>query len=125
MVKVSLDLHHLLNSTNLKLFLEKNNLGSWYGWEIEHIGQVESEETIKAAYDFYESCKKGAVRAITKTKNKQKKHHSSMEILDNTLEEFVELFQGSTTYFGASKPLGQTRVVMVSKNLNIGLNLNL
>ncbi len=32
-----------------------------------------------------------------------------MEILDNTLEEFVELFQGSATYFGASKPLGQTR----------------
>ena len=24
--------------------------------------QVESEETIKAAFDFYESCKKGAVR---------------------------------------------------------------
>ena len=32
-----------------------------------------------------------------------------MDILDNTLEEFVELFQGSATYFGASKPLGQTR----------------
>jgi hypothetical protein len=29
-----------------------------------------------------------------------------MDILDNTLEEFIELFQGSTTYFGASKPLG-------------------
>ena len=46
----------------LKTVLEKNNLGSWFGWEIEHIGQVESEETIKGAYDFYESCKKGAVR---------------------------------------------------------------
>ena len=62
MVKVSLDLHHLLNNTHLKLFLEKNNLGSWYGWEIEHIGTVASEDTIKAAYEFYESCKKGAVR---------------------------------------------------------------
>ena len=47
---------------SLKTVLEKNNLGSWFGWEIEHIGQVESEETIKGAYDFYESCKKGAVR---------------------------------------------------------------
>src|SRR5210317_2525579 len=46
----------------LKTVLEKNNLGSWYGWEIEHIGQVESEDTIKGAFDFYESCKKGAVR---------------------------------------------------------------
>ena len=48
---------------SLKTVLEKNNLGSWYGWEIEHTGQVESEETIKAAFDFYTSCKKGAVRA--------------------------------------------------------------
>jgi|TARA_R100000963_G_C4645137_1_gene109297 hypothetical protein len=30
-----------------------------------------------------------------------------MDILDNTLEEFVELFQGSTTYFGVSKPTGK------------------
>ena len=27
-----------------------------------------------------------------------------MDLLDKTLEEFVELFQGSTTYFGVSKP---------------------
>ena len=47
---------------SLKTVLEKNNLGSWYGWEIEHLGTVESEETIKGAHDFYESCKKGAVR---------------------------------------------------------------
>ena len=32
-----------------------------------------------------------------------------MELLDKTLGEFVELFQGSSTYFGASQPLGQTR----------------
>ena len=54
---------------SLKTVLEKNNLGSWFGWEIEHIGQVESEETIKGAY-FYESCKKGAVRVNTIKKNK-------------------------------------------------------
>ena len=47
---------------SLKTVLEKNNLGSWFGWEIEHMGQVESEETIKSAFDFYGSCKKGAVR---------------------------------------------------------------
>mgnify|MGYP005822503045 FL=1 len=47
---------------SLKTVLEKNNLGSWFGWEIEHIGTVESEETIKAAYEFYETCKKGAVK---------------------------------------------------------------
>ena len=32
-----------------------------------------------------------------------------MEILDKTLGEFVELFQGSSTYFGASTPLGHKR----------------
>ena len=30
-----------------------------------------------------------------------------MDILDKTLEEFIELFQGSTTYFGVSKPTGK------------------
>ena len=30
-----------------------------------------------------------------------------MVILDKTLEEFVELFQGSNTYFGVSKPTGK------------------
>ena len=54
MVKVSLDLHHLLKPIHAKNCARKNNLGSWYGWEIEHIGQVESEETIKAAFEFYE-----------------------------------------------------------------------
>jgi len=53
--------------------LEKNNLGSWYGWEIEHIGQVASEETIKAAFDFYESCKKGAVRTVHSNEEKTEK----------------------------------------------------
>ena len=47
---------------SLKTVLEKNNLGSWFGWEIEHVGGVDSEEVMKAAFDFYESCKKGAVR---------------------------------------------------------------
>ena len=47
---------------SLKTVLEKNNLGSWFGWEIEHGGGVDSEEVMKAAFDFYESCKKGAVR---------------------------------------------------------------
>ena len=42
--------------------LEKNNLGSWFGWEISHVGPVESEEIMKTAFEFYESCKKGSVR---------------------------------------------------------------
>ena len=29
-----------------------------------------------------------------------------MDLLDKTLGEFVELFQGSETYFGVSKPTG-------------------
>ena len=32
-----------------------------------------------------------------------------MDVLDKTLGEFVELFQGSSTYFGASTPLGHKR----------------
>ena len=32
-----------------------------------------------------------------------------MDVLDKTLGDFVELFQGSSTYFGASTPLGHKR----------------
>ena len=47
---------------NLKTVLEKNNLGSWYGWEIEHIGTIASEEALQSAYEFYKTCKDGAVK---------------------------------------------------------------
>ena len=30
-----------------------------------------------------------------------------MDLLDKTLGEFIELFQGSNTYFGVSKPTGK------------------
>ena len=32
-----------------------------------------------------------------------------MSLLDKTLEEFVQLFQGSSTYFGASQPIGSKK----------------
>ena len=47
---------------SMSTVLEKNNLGSWFGWEISHIGPVGSEEIMKSAFEFYESCKKGSVR---------------------------------------------------------------
>ena len=46
----------------LKTVLEKNNLGSWYGWEIEHQGTIQSKDVLEAAYTFYNSCKQGAVK---------------------------------------------------------------
>ena len=46
----------------LKTVLEKNNLGSWYGWEIEHQGTIQSKHVLEAAYTFYNSCKQGAVK---------------------------------------------------------------
>jgi len=46
-----------------------------------------------------------------------------MSLLDKTLEEFVQLFQGSSTYFGASQPIGSKKPN--GKNeFNIGLNQN-
>lgn len=46
----------------LSTVLEKNNLGSWYGWEIEHQGTIQSKDVLEAAYTFYNSCKQGAVK---------------------------------------------------------------
>ena len=47
---------------SLKTVLEKNNLGSWYGWEIEHEGTIQSSDVLESAYNFYKSCKQGAVK---------------------------------------------------------------
>tara|TARA_Y100001938_G_scaffold74910_1_gene103847 strand:- start:3111 stop:3887 length:777 start_codon:yes stop_codon:yes gene_type:complete len=57
----------------LATVLEKNNMGSWFGWEISHVGQVENEEVLKAAFDFYESCKKGSVRVNHNTEEQVEK----------------------------------------------------
>ena len=46
----------------MKTVLEKNQLGSWYGWDIEHIGTIEDPMVLEAAHSFYETCKKGSVR---------------------------------------------------------------
>lgn len=46
----------------LKTTLEKNNLGSWYGWEIEFDKNVPNETLLKAAQDFYTTCKQGEVK---------------------------------------------------------------
>ena len=48
-------------------------MGSWFGWEISHVGAVENEEVLKAAFDFYESCKKGSVRVNHNTEEQVEK----------------------------------------------------
>ena len=45
----------------LTIVLEKNAKGSWYGWKIAHIGDVENQMTLDAAMAFYDSCHKGNV----------------------------------------------------------------
>ena len=66
---------------NMRTVLEKNNLGSWFGWEIEHLGPVQSQETMKSAFDFYESCKKGSVRV---NHNKEEQVENSILIYGST-----------------------------------------
>jgi hypothetical protein len=46
----------------MRTVLEKNQLGSWYGWEIEHVGPVADKVVLEAAHGFYETCKKGSVK---------------------------------------------------------------
>ena len=43
----------------LRTVLEKNSLGSWYGWEIEHEKDIPNKTLMDAAMAFYETCKKG------------------------------------------------------------------
>ena len=43
----------------LRTVLEKNSLGSWYGWEVDHVKDIPNQGLMDGAMAFYESCKKG------------------------------------------------------------------
>lgn len=43
----------------LRTVLEKNSLGSWFGWEVEHEKDIPNKTLMDAAMAFYETCKKG------------------------------------------------------------------
>ena len=45
----------------LKTILEKNSLGSWYGWDIDFDKNVPNQTLLTAAQDFYNTCKQGEV----------------------------------------------------------------
>ena len=57
----------------MRTVLEKNQLGSWYGWEIEHIGPVADKTILEAAFGFYETCKKGSVKVNHGKEEQQEK----------------------------------------------------
>lgn len=46
----------------LKTVLEKNNLGSWFGWEIEHDQDIPNATLMEGAKAFYDTCKKGMAK---------------------------------------------------------------
>ena len=46
----------------MKNMLEKNNLGSWYGWEVEHHSDIPNAALLEGAKTFYETCKKGMAK---------------------------------------------------------------
>ena len=43
----------------LRTVLEKNSLGSWFGWEVDHNKDIPNDLLMNAAMSFYETCKKG------------------------------------------------------------------
>jgi hypothetical protein len=43
----------------LSTVLEKNNLGSWYGWEINHNKDIPNDTLLSASQAFFDTCKKG------------------------------------------------------------------
>ena len=43
----------------LRTVLEKNSLGSWFGWEVDHVKDIPNQGLMDGAMAFYESCKKG------------------------------------------------------------------
>ena len=47
----------------LKVVKEKNDLGTWYGWDVERVGPVESKSVYEMAKSFAGSIKSGEVKA--------------------------------------------------------------
>jgi hypothetical protein len=43
----------------LRTVLEKNSLGSWFGWEVDHNKDIPNDTLMNAAMAFYDTCKKG------------------------------------------------------------------
>ena len=43
----------------MKTMLEKNSLGSWFGWEVEHHKDIPNQDLMDTAMSFYETCKQG------------------------------------------------------------------
>ena len=55
----------------LRTVLEKNSLGSWFGWEIEHEKDIPNETLMNGAMAFYETCKKGNAKVNLSEDQKQ------------------------------------------------------
>ena len=55
----------------LRTVLEKNSLGSWFGWEIEHEKDIPNETLMNGAMSFYETCKKGNAKVNLSEDQKQ------------------------------------------------------
>jgi len=55
----------------LRTVLEKNSLGSWFGWEIEHEKDIPNETLMNGAMTFYETCKKGNAKVNLSEDQKQ------------------------------------------------------
>jgi hypothetical protein len=53
----------------LKTVLEKNNLGSWFGWEVEHDKDISNTTLMESAQAFYETCKKGMAKVNLSSDN--------------------------------------------------------
>jgi len=55
----------------LRTVLEKNSLGSWFGWEIEHEKDIPNDTLMNGAMAFYETCKKGNAKVNLSEDQKQ------------------------------------------------------
>jgi hypothetical protein len=57
----------------LKTVLEKNNLGSWYGWEITSEGTCDNQGLVERAAKFRESVMGGSVKVKHNKEEQQEK----------------------------------------------------
>jgi hypothetical protein len=59
---------------NLSSSQEKNDKGSWYGWNIELDSQVQTQDMYNAAKEFAESIQSGDVKTTAPVQEEEKQH---------------------------------------------------
>jgi hypothetical protein len=91
--------------------LKKNQLGSWYGWEITSEGICDNESLVQRAMKFRQACSGGSVSVKhDKRKNNQLRHRFNLWILAKTWNSLKPCSRAPKLIMVNLKPTGTKKL---------------